>query len=104
MLSTLGGQEPNPQVLEAVRAMFEAIPTDNDETAMASVAMTTTAEPVHSHRLLPLTVVHESKRMLIGAIAVCGGHNYRPVSHALLSELALQLYRNGDMISGRTLG
>jgi tetratricopeptide (TPR) repeat protein len=107
MLSALGGVDPNPQVLEAVRSMFEAIPTDNDETAMASVASvasTTTAEPIHGHRLLPLTIVHEHKRMLIGAIAVCGGHHYRPVSHALLSELALQLYRAGDMISARTLG
>jgi tetratricopeptide (TPR) repeat protein len=104
LLSTLGNRAPTPQLLEAVRQMFEVIPEDSDETAMASGALTTTAEPVLDYRLLPLTVVLETKRKLIGAIAVCGGHHYRPVSHALLSELGMQLYRAGDMVSARTLG
>ena len=104
LLSTLGNREPSPQLLDAVRQMFEVIPEDSDETAMASHAVTTTAEPVLDYRLLPLTVVLDAKRKLIGAIAVCGGHHYRPVSHALLGELGMQLYRAGDMISARTLG
>lgn len=104
LLSALGGREPGSRLLDAVRAMFEAIPEDNDETAIASGALTTTAEPIQDHRLLPLTVTVEAKRLLIGAIAVCGARHYRPVSHALLSDLALQLYRAGDMVSARTLG
>jgi hypothetical protein len=84
--------------------IFEVIPEDTDETALASGALTTTAEPILDYRLLPLTIQLDSKRKLIGAIAVRGGHNYRPVSQALLGELGLQLYRAGDMISARTLG
>jgi tetratricopeptide (TPR) repeat protein len=104
LLSTLGNEHPSPQLLEAVRMIFEVIPEDTDETAMASAALTTTAEPLLDYRLLPLTIVLESKRKLIGAIAVRGGHNYRPVSHALLGELGLALYRAGDMVNARTLG
>ena len=104
LLSTLGGRQPSSQLLEAVRQMFEVIPEDSDETAMASGALTTTAEPMLGYRLLPLIVVLDAKRKLIGAIAVCGGKHYRPVSHALLGELGMQLYRAGDMVSARTLG
>ena len=104
LLSTLGDQEPSPQLLEAVRQMFEVIPEDSDETAMASGAVTTTAEPLLDYRLLPLTVLLDGKRKLIGAIAIAGAHYYRPVSHALLGELGMQLYRAGDMVSARTLG
>jgi tetratricopeptide (TPR) repeat protein len=104
LLSTLGGTAPALRLLEAVRQMFEVIPEDSDETAMASHAITTTAEPILDFRLLPLIVVLDAKRKLIGAIAVSGGHHYRPVSHALLGELGMQLYRAGDMVSARTLG
>jgi hypothetical protein len=85
--------------------MFEDIPEDGEETAfLPGSELTSATQTASRHRLLPLTVDHEQKRLLIGAIAVAGGAWQRPVSHALLRDLALALFRSGDLVSARTLG
>jgi hypothetical protein len=105
LLHALRNSLPHVHLLEAARQMFEVMPEDGEETAVvAAPALTTTAEPLLDYRLFPLIIVLEGKRKLIGAIAVCGGHNYRSLSQALLGEIALQLYRAGDVISSRTIG
>jgi len=106
LLCQLGaGQTPEASLLDAVRGMFEDIPDDSEDTADIPLSdITAATQSVQRHRLLPLTVEHEQKRMLIGAIAVAGGSANRPVSHALLHDLAVALFRSGDMISARTLG
>ena len=85
--------------------MFEDIPDDDEATAfVAGSELTAAVQTAPRHRLLPLTIEHEHKRMLIGAIAVSAGVLHRPVSHALLRDLAFALFRSGDMVSARTLG
>ena len=98
-------ETPEERLLEAVRSMFEDIPDDSEDTAfVAGSELTAATQTAPRHRLLPLTVEHENKRMLIGAIAVAGSVLHRPVSHGLLRDLALALFRSGDMVSARTLG
>lgn len=94
LLRNLGAVAPSHVLLDRVSAMFQHLPDDDEETAF--VPSDQPPPLLESHRLLPLTVLHDAKRLLVGAVAlptlVTMGQQ-PPLNYALLNDLAIQVFQ-----------
>jgi len=100
----LGVAEAPDDLLPLVKSLFEEADNPVEETAFVHGAggMDTSALPVSTYRLLPLTVSRGEKRFLVGTIALPMKGSARPVSHDLLQDIASQLFQAGDVAAVRS--
>jgi hypothetical protein len=102
----LGTIETPDELRSLVQAFFAKPEVASDDTALVENAAQTPMESVRavpgSYRLLPLTVRRGEKRVLVGALALPVDGMTRPVSYALLEDIAAQLFLAGDVGTVRT--
>jgi hypothetical protein len=90
LVSSIADAALHADVLVRVRALFECVPDDEEETAFVPVAQARPASD--GQRVVPLSVLHEGRRIMVGAVALPGTAR-QTLHHVLLRELALQLFR-----------
>jgi hypothetical protein len=107
VVGQLGVGDIPAELRSQVDTLFAEIRDDSNETAFAETPVSSEFAPVRASatafRLLLLTVDQGAKRLLVGTIAVPAFGGTRNVSHALLEDVAAQLFQAGDLTAVRAL-